>query len=98
MHHCNKCQNYFLFQEPFLLVELLKVPEECAKPLTLSISKCLPGSWAKLHLPIDTLALLHLDLSLEEVGVALWTAVQEQLKVVVSAMLWKVRLILLECL
>ena len=67
-------------------MELLEVPSDSAEPLTLSISDPL-SSGAELHLPVDTLALLHLDLSLEEVGTALWAAVQRQLKAVASAML-----------
>jgi hypothetical protein len=76
-------------QEPFLRVELLEVPEECANPLTLSISSPLTGSRAELHIPVDTLTLLHLDFPLEEVGVVLWTAVKKQFEAVTTAMLWK---------
>ena len=58
-------------------------------PLTISITD--GGSkMADLHLPIDTLALVHLDLTPEEVGVVLREAVEHQLQAVVLAMLWKV--------
>lgn len=57
--------------------------------LTLSLSS--PYSTrAQLHLPIDALALVHLDFTLHKVGVALWEAVQRQLHAVATAMLWKV--------
>ena len=70
---------------------MLHVPEESTNPLTLTISSPLSGSRAELHIPIDTLALLHLDLSLEDICGVLWTAVKNQMHAVASAMLWKVR-------
>jgi hypothetical protein len=86
---CDVSTFIFHVQEPFLRVELLEVPEECANPLTLSISSPLTGSRAELHIPVDTLTLLHLDFPLEEVGVVLWTAVKKQFEAVTTAMLWK---------
>ena len=90
---CDVSTFIFHVQDPFLRVELLEVPEECANPLTLSISSPLTGSRAELHIPIDNLTLLHLDFPLEEVGVVLWTAVKKQFEAVTTAMLWKVRLL-----
>ena len=77
-----------MMQEAFLAVELLTV-HECTGPLTVSLSSPL-SSHAELALPIDTLALVHLDLTLPQVGVVLWEAIQRQLHAVASAMLWKV--------
>lgn len=65
---------------------------ETTGPLTLSLSSPF-STRAQLHLPIDALALVHLDLTLHEVGVALWEAVQRQLHAVSSAMLWKVGMV-----
>ena len=78
-------------------MELLEVPEGISKPISLSFSSPLPSSWTKLALPIDAIALLHLDLSLEEVGQVLWEAVQRQLSAVASAMLWKVSSMMAAC-
>ena len=62
---------------------------ESAGPLTLSFSSPF-SSRAQLDLPVDALALLHLDLPLQAVGAALWEAVQRQLHATATAMLWKV--------
>ena len=68
---------------------MLLACESGGAPLSLSLSSPLP-SRARLDLPVDTLALVHLDRSLNEVGVVLWEAIQRQLHAVVTAMLWKV--------
>jgi hypothetical protein len=73
--------------EACLPVEILEV-HNIAGPLTVSLSSPF-SSRAELDLPIDALAVVHLDLTLHAVGVVLWEAVQRQLHAVAMAMLWK---------
>ena len=69
-------------------MELLEVHESTG-PLTVSLSSPF-SSRAELDLPIDALAVVHLDLTLQAVSTVLWEAIQRQLYAVVTAMLWKV--------
>ena len=62
-------------------------------PLTITVND-VNSKTAELLLPIDALALVHLDLPLEEVGVVLREAVMCQLLSVAKTMLWKVRIYL----
>ena len=84
---CTYVHHSLRVQEAFLPVEMLEV-HDCTGPLTLSLSSL--SSSAELDLPIDALALVHLDLRLQEVCVVLWEAIERQLRAVAKAMLWKV--------
>lgn len=71
-------------------MELLHDSEETDHPLTLTISDNTSNSLVEVSIPIDSLAIVHLDLSLEDIGIALWEGIQQQLQAVVSAMIWMV--------
>lgn len=75
-------------KERFVPVELLHDSEETDHPLTLTISDNTSNSLVEVSIPIDSLAIVHLDLSLEDIGIALWEGIQQQLQAVVSAMIW----------